>query len=70
MEVSMTSTPITGRSSSEPPRWALDQATEEADEGDQGESIAGHAWELVRAKQQRTDERHDQYDDPDQGGEG
>lgn len=53
--------------SSEPPRWALDQAAAEADAG---ESIVDHAWELVRAQQQRYDERHDQYDDPDEGGEG
>jgi hypothetical protein len=63
----MPPTPITGPSSSEPPRWALDQAIEDADEG---ESIVDHAWALVRAKQQKDDERHDQYDDPVQGGEG
>ncbi len=48
------------------PEWALEQATQEVDEG---ESIAARAWELVREKQQRDEERHDQYDDPDQGGE-
>jgi hypothetical protein len=53
--------------SSEPPGWALDQAAAEVDAG---ESIVDHAWELVRAQQQRDDERHDQYDDPDEGGEG
>lgn len=63
----MTPTPVTGPISSEPPRWALDQAIQEVDEG---ESIAEHAWGLVRAQQQRDDERHDRYDDPDQGGEG
>jgi hypothetical protein len=52
---------------SEPPGWAVDQATQEVEEG---ESIAARAWELVRDKQQRDDERHDEYDDPDQGGEG
>jgi hypothetical protein len=62
----MTPAPITRPPSSEPPRWALDQAIEEVDEG---ESVADHAWELVHAKRQRDDERHDQYDDPDQGGE-
>lgn len=67
MEGSMTPTPGAGPISSEPPRWALDQAMEEVDEG---ESIAEHAWGLVRAQQQRDDERHDLYDDPDQGGEG
>lgn len=51
----------------EPPEWALAQATDEVDEG---ESVIARAWELVREKQQRDDERHDEYDDPDQGGEG
>jgi len=64
---SMTPTPIAGSVPSEPPRWALDQAIEEVDEG---ESVVDRAWELVRANQQRDDERHDEFDDPDQGGEG
>jgi hypothetical protein len=51
----------------EPPEWAVDQATQEVDEGD---SIAGRAWELVGEKQERENERHDEYDDSDQGGEG
>ena len=62
----MVSPPVPGPPP-EPPGWALDQAAEEVDEG---ESIAARAWELVREKQQRDDERHDEYDDPDQGGEG
>jgi len=63
----MMQTPIPGPSSPEPPRWALEQAIQEVDEG---ESIADRAWDLVRAKQQRSDESHDEYDDPDRGGEG
>lgn len=51
----------------EPPGWAVAQATQEVD---QGESIVARAWELVREKQEIDDERHDEYDDPDQGGEG
>lgn len=62
----MAQIPITGPTSSEPPRWALEQAIQEVDEG---ESVTARAWELVRARQQRDDERHDEYDDPDQGGE-
>jgi hypothetical protein len=27
------------------------------------------AWQLVHEAQVREDERHDEYDDPDQGGE-
>jgi hypothetical protein len=68
MEGAMTPAPAPGSTSSEPPRWALDQAADEV--GESSESIADHAWDLVRAKQERDDERHDQYDDPDQGGEG
>jgi hypothetical protein len=60
-------TPIAGSVPAEPPRWALDQAVEEVDEG---QSIVDRAWQIVRANQQRDDERHDEYDDPDQGGEG
>jgi hypothetical protein len=63
----MTPTPTTGPPSFEPPRWALEQAIQEVDDG---ESITDRAWELARAKRQRDDERHDQYDDPDEGGEG
>ena len=63
----MATTPIRRPTPPEPPRWALDQAAQEVDAG---ESVAARAWELVRARQQRHDERHDEYDDPDQGGEG
>jgi hypothetical protein len=63
-EVSMA---VPRRIPTEPPGWALDQATQEVDED---ESIPARAWELVREKQRRYDERHDEYDDPDQGGEG
>jgi hypothetical protein len=27
------------------------------------------AWKLARSAAERYDERHDEYDDPDQGGE-
>ena len=63
----MAPAPVPGPTSSEPPRWALEQSMQEADAG---ESIVARAWDLVRAKQRRDDERHDEYDDPDQGGEG
>ena len=32
-------------------------------------AIAERAWELVRDAEERESERHDEYDDPDQGGE-
>ena len=63
----MATTPVPGPARSRPPGWALAQATQEVDEG---ESVEARAWELVRERQQRQDERHDEYDDPDQGGEG
>ena len=53
--------------SSRPPAWALEQAALEVDEG---ESVEARAREIAREKQQRYDERHDEFDDPDQGGEG
>jgi hypothetical protein len=31
--------------------------------------IAQRAREIAREAQERDDERHDEYDDPDQGGE-
>ena len=51
------------------PAWAVDQATIElGDMEDQG-LIAQHAREIVSDEAQRDDERHDEFDDPDQGGE-
>lgn len=57
-------------SGQEPAAWALERATDELyDEGDPAVVVA-RAWELMRAEQDLEDERHDEYDDPDQGGEG
>jgi hypothetical protein len=33
------------------------------------QTITKHAWELVHEANERYDERHDEFDDPDQGGE-
>ena len=55
--------------SPQPPEWAVDQATNELYDVDDPALIAEHAWELARAAQERNDERHDEYDDPDEGGE-
>ena len=49
--------------------WAVDQATAELYDVDDPGVIIGRARELVREAEQREDERHDEYDDPDQGGE-
>lgn len=55
--------------SSRPEAWALERATDELyDEGDPAVIVA-RAWELMRAAQDLEDERHDEYDDPDEGGE-
>jgi hypothetical protein len=54
----------------DPPAWALEEATSDLfDEPDRA-VIIGRAWELVRAAADREDEGHDEFDDPDRGGEG
>ena len=60
--------PDEGSSTSIPP-WALQRATEELYDIQDAEVIAQRAREITRDDRQREDERHDQYDDPDQGGE-
>jgi hypothetical protein len=52
-----------------PPDWAVERAVEELLESTEWSIIAERAWGLVRAAAERDDERHDEYDDPDQGGE-
>jgi hypothetical protein len=52
------------------PDWAMEQAREELYDVKDSEAIAHRAREIVRQSQEREDERHDEYDDPDQGGEG
>lgn len=49
-----------------PPEWALDEATDELYDVKNPQAIINRAWELLR---ERADERHDEYDDPEQGGE-
>ena len=51
------------------PAWALQQATEELYDVDDPEVISQRAAQIVRGAREREDERHDEYDDPDQGGE-
>lgn len=62
--------PDPGPSPAPIPAWALEQAQEELYDVEDSEAIARRARELVRQAQEREDERHDEYDDPDQGGEG
>lgn len=58
------------RSSAAPvPAWALHQATEELYDIEDAELITKRAREIAREGRERHAERHDEYDDPDQGGE-
>lgn len=52
------------------PRWALQQATDELAEGEDAAAIAERAREIVSEAEELEDERHNEYDDPDRGGEG
>ena len=52
------------------PSWALQQAAEELYDVENTNVIARRAQEIAHEAQEREDERHDEYDDPDQGGEG
>ncbi len=49
-----------------PPEWAVEEATDELHDAKDPHRITARAWDLVR---ERNAERHDEYDDPDQGGE-
>ena len=51
------------------PTWALQRATEELYDTTDDEVIAERAREIAREGREREDERHDEYDDPDEGGE-
>lgn len=50
----------------DPPDWALDEASDDLDDVKDRHAITERAWTVVR---EREDERHDEYDDPDRGGE-
>ena len=52
------------------PTWALQQATDELYEVEDAHLIAQRAREIASEAEEREDERHNQYDDPDRGGEG
>lgn len=61
--------PDEGSSTASTPTWALQQAAEELDDVTDTDVIAHHAREIARESREREDQRHDEYDDPDQGGE-
>ncbi len=52
-----------------PPDWAFAAAAEELYDVTDRDTVVARAWELVREAGVLDDERHDEYDDPDQGGE-
>lgn len=51
------------------PDWALERARSDLFDVDNDQAVHARAWEIVRDVQQLDDERHDEYDDPDSGGE-
>jgi len=52
-----------------PPAWAVDEATDDLYDVEDAAAVEERAWQLVHDAEQREEERHDEYDDPDQGGE-
>jgi len=53
----------------EPPGWALGQAVADLPDGSDPSEVTALAWQLADSAEERFNERHDEYDDPDQGGE-
>jgi hypothetical protein len=58
-----------GSSIASTPTWALQRATEELHDIKDAKVTAYRAREIAREDREHEDERHDVYDDPDQGGE-
>jgi hypothetical protein len=56
-------------SAMEPPEWAVDQARGDLPLGADPLEVTTLAWTIAKAAAERFNERHDEYDDPDQGGE-
>ncbi len=55
--------------SEEPPGWAVRQAVGDLPEDSHPFEVTALAWQLADSAAERFNERHDEYDDPDQGGE-
>jgi len=51
------------------PASALQRATDELYDSSDAEVITQRAREIAEESQRLEDERHDEFDDPDQGGE-
>lgn len=52
------------------PEWAVEQALQDLPAGSEPSEVTALARQIAEDAQERFDERHDEYDDPDQGGEG
>jgi hypothetical protein len=61
--------PDEGASPAAVPAWAVRQAREELYEVEDLDLITARATQIALEHEQREDERHDEYDDPDEGGE-
>jgi len=55
--------------SAPPPDWAMQLAREELYDEQDADGIIRRAHDIADQARQRNDEMHDEYDDPDQGGE-
>jgi hypothetical protein len=53
----------------EPPGWAIRQASSDLPGDAETSVVTALAWDLADTAAERFNERHDEYDDPDQGGE-
>ena len=62
-------TPQESRPPEEPPGWAIGQASSDLPDGSEASEVTALAWDLADEAAQRFDQRHDEYDDPDEGGE-
>jgi hypothetical protein len=60
---------VTPEPGSAPPGWALERAQGELFDVEDGAALVARAWEIYVEAQQLEEERHDEYDDPDLGGE-
>jgi len=53
-----------------PPDWAVGQARSDLPDHSEEAVVTARAHELAAAAAALLEERHDEYDDPDEGGEG
>ena len=62
--------PQPNQSPEQPPGWAVDQARGDLPDNAAPVEVTALAWDIAASAAERFTERHDEYDDPDQGGEG